>query len=186
MDSLLEREFLECIEKYEKIVTRKGKTRECKNARTNAWDEIKKEFEERTGKLLSVVQLQKKWNNIQSRLKEKMRSSQQTGGGPAVIFSENDALAQKILGEGNLKLVRVPGARDNTLPIPNTNDDEEEASYNDNESSAANCSTYSSADFTIIEDEPCQKKGTRNSPNPKHQRDNKRYKTFTRRHQFVA
>ena len=60
MDSLLEREFLECIEKYEKIVTRKGKTRECKNARTNAWDEIKKEFEERTGKLLSVVQLQKK------------------------------------------------------------------------------------------------------------------------------
>ena len=100
MDCLLEHEFLKCIEKYKNIITRKSQTKEGKDAKVKAWVGIKKELEERSGgKEFNIPQLQKKWSNIQSRIKDKIRKGRKIGGGPAPIFTENDCLTQKILGE---------------------------------------------------------------------------------------
>ncbi len=54
--------------------------------------------------------MQKKWNNIQTRVKGKMAQRNKTGGGPAIMLNTNDDLALKIIGEENPKMAKVPGA----------------------------------------------------------------------------
>ena len=50
-------------------------------------------MEIKTGKLFDEKKLQKKWNNIQSRLKDKRRSMKETGGGLGIKGSHNDVIA---------------------------------------------------------------------------------------------
>ena len=80
-----------------------------------------------------MQKLQKKWNNIQSRLKEKLKDGQKTGGGPPTKLGENDALAHRILGESNPKLVRIPGAMENGQTFGPTPSDETFCSDTENE-----------------------------------------------------
>ena len=66
-----------------------------------------------TGKIFTAQQLQKRWSNIQSRLKEKLKYSRGTGGGPPQLLSNNDSVAHDIIGANSPKLSRVPGAIEN-------------------------------------------------------------------------
>ena len=165
MDPLLERELLECIEQFHTVVGSKNNTKEGKIRKTNAWEDIKKEFEIRSGgKVFTVNQLQKKWNNVQNRVKEKLRSARKTGGGPPAILTGNDLLAQKILGESNPKLVRVPGGMENTQPVTKTVQSSED-SDDDVEFCAQSCSLIPDINVGDSELLPCPpKKVPKNIP----------------------
>ena len=80
----------------------------------------------KNGHDFEIHQLQKKWQNIQQRIKDKQKTGKQTGGGPPVGLSTNDELAVKIIGECNPKLVMIPAALENGRKLQN--DDEEEES----------------------------------------------------------
>ena len=57
--------------------------------------------------------LQKKWNNIQQRVKERNRLAKKTGGVPPVKGSANDEIAERIMAKNKPKLLCVPGAMEN-------------------------------------------------------------------------
>ena len=57
-----------------------------------------------------MEKLQKKWNNVQSRVMEKLRSCNETGGGGCSKWSDNDNLVIRILGANNPKVIQIPGA----------------------------------------------------------------------------
>lgn len=118
MDSELEYELLSIIEQNKAILCREG-TKEGKQKRLNAWNNIRTSFLTNTGKDLDEPKLKIKWNNIQSRIKEKQRCANITGGGPPAKMSTNDLLAVKILGENNPKICMVPGAKENVEPVSN-------------------------------------------------------------------
>ena len=101
MDTLLEKEFLEVLEDEKEIILCKQNNKQAKDARALAWSNVKLKLEDRTGKTFDVKRLQKKWNNIQSRIKEKNRAMKKTGGGPAIKGCANDEIAERILGENN-------------------------------------------------------------------------------------
>lgn len=117
MDSTTETAFLILMDEKKDILTSKANTKECRQRRIEVWDWVAQQLLINTGKEFSVAQLQKKWNNSQQRLKEKSKYGRKTGGGPAAVFSENDKLTLKILGENNPKVAMVPGALANTTNI---------------------------------------------------------------------
>lgn len=117
MDSTTESAFLMLMDEQKEIMTSKANTKESRQSRNAAWDCVAQQLLVNTGKDYSVVQLQKKWNNAQQRLKEKARDGKKTGGGPAAVFTENDRLTLRILGENNPKVAMVPGAMANTSSL---------------------------------------------------------------------
>ena len=105
--------FFNILEEERKIITSKQNSKQAKEARTLAWNNIKVKVENNTGKVFEVKKLQKKWNNIQQRVKERNRLVKKTGGSPPVKGSANDEIAERIMGETNPKLVCVPGTMEN-------------------------------------------------------------------------
>ena len=73
----------------------KSNTKQGKMTRAVAWNNVQLELEDRTGKHFEIKQLQKKWNNIQSRVKERLRTMKITGGGSYVPGTANDTIAKK-------------------------------------------------------------------------------------------
>ena len=65
------------------------------------------------------VQITKKWNNLQCRLKHRMKDGKRTGGGAAKALSKNDRLTLRIIGESNPKITMIPGAMVNAEDIEN-------------------------------------------------------------------
>ena len=63
-----------------------------------AWKWIKEELLIVYGKEFTVLQLVKRWSNIQSRVKDKIRDGKGTGGGTPKTLSEADNLCVKISG----------------------------------------------------------------------------------------
>ena len=114
MDSITETAFLTIMEEKSYILTTKGKTKELREKRSEAWEWVSRQLLVKTGKDFTSIQLQKKWNNNQQRLKDKTTDGKKTGGGPAVRLSDNDKLTWKILGDTNPKVTMVPGAMANT------------------------------------------------------------------------
>ena len=118
MDSATEATLLKLIEERRGVVVSKENTKEMRQARTNAWENIKYCFLIETGLDVTVQQLQKKWNNIQNRVKERIRDTRRTGGGPVKpLTNENDATCLRIIGESNPKMTKIPGAYSNTTPL---------------------------------------------------------------------
>ena len=113
MDTPVEKEFLELLEDEKEIILSKQNNKHAKDAMALAWKNVKLKLEDRTGKAFGVKRLQKKWNNTQTRLKEKNWVMKKTGESPAIKESPNDDIAERILGENNPKLVCVPGAMEN-------------------------------------------------------------------------
>ena len=54
--------------------------------------------------------IKKKWDNLINRLKERLRHTTGTGGGPPVTLTTNDQIVERILGVDNPALKRVPGS----------------------------------------------------------------------------
>ena len=52
------------------MITSKQNSKQAKEARTLAWNNIKVKLENNTGNVFEVKKLQKKWNNIQQCVKE--------------------------------------------------------------------------------------------------------------------
>ena len=93
------------------MVLSKSNNTIANNAKDLGWTNIKLKLEDKTGKLFDEETLEKKWNNIQSRLKDKGRAMMETGGGPGIKGSHNDVIAERILGPENPKLPRWPFLR---------------------------------------------------------------------------
>lgn len=110
MDCDSEHNFLTLLELHRDAVIR-GNTSIIRDKRKRAWNAITTEFATTDIENRSTEVLQKKWNNIQTRVKEKIRKRQMTGGGHEVKFNENDFLAMKIIGIDNPILSRIPGAK---------------------------------------------------------------------------
>jgi hypothetical protein len=117
MDSATEGLFLSLVESRKNVILSKDNTSAFKEMKRISWECVRKELLTQTGKDFSTLQLQKKWQNIQSRIKEKMNYSRGTGGGPIERMSENDNAAYQIIGVDNPKLAMVPGALENANSI---------------------------------------------------------------------
>ena len=114
MDSQLEFEYLEIIEKHKQAILTKSCTPEAKRRRIQCWEEIKEELYIKSGKKFEESVLKTKWNNAQQRLKDKMKKYPKvTGGGPPSSLSKNYLLVHKILGENNPKLSMIPNPKEN-------------------------------------------------------------------------
>lgn len=74
------------------------------------WEGVRRAYLSRTGKSLEVKQLQKRFYYLQERVKGKLKKRNSTGGGPAIMLSENENCLLNIFGEGNPKFCEVPGA----------------------------------------------------------------------------
>lgn len=114
MDAFTETFFLSLIDEQKEILLSKQNTTSMKARKNVCWEEVRRELTTRTGKDFSAQQLQKRWSNIQARVKEKKSYQKGTGGGPVEKFTENDMQAFNIIGAGNPKLAMVPGAMSNT------------------------------------------------------------------------
>lgn len=117
MDAIIEAGFLALVELKKEILTSKSNTKEAKDQRLQCWQWVADELLATTGKQFTSVQLQKKWGNIQQRLKDKTRDGKMTGGGPCSSLSENDKLTWRILGESNPKVSMIPRALHNSSSI---------------------------------------------------------------------
>ena len=73
MDSVVESAFLALIEERSWIVLSKSNLKEHREKRTEVWIWIAQQLLVVTGKEFTAVQLQKKWNNMQQRLKDRLR-----------------------------------------------------------------------------------------------------------------
>ena len=102
------------IEEKKDIIQSKQNTKEVRKQKEEAWKWIKEELLIVYGKEFTVLQLVKRWSNIQNRVKDKIRDGKGTGGGPPKTLSEADNLCVKILGNENPKIAKIPGAIENT------------------------------------------------------------------------
>ncbi len=105
----MEEELLLSLLEKNALILSKANTTDIKAAKKRAWTEIQKRFEEKNI-AVNVDQLKKKWMNIKTRVLEKVRKRKQTGGGPTIQFTSNDEKVLDLLGEGNPKVCKVPGA----------------------------------------------------------------------------
>ena len=119
MDPSTETTFLEILEMKKSVINSKDNTKNGRNRRAEAWSWLQQELVVRTGKSLAIEQLQKKWNNVQQRLKERLKDVKKTGGGPSKELSENDRLVWRVLGEQNPKITKVVGAMENGVYLEN-------------------------------------------------------------------
>lgn len=119
MDVDTEEVFLLILEEVKSAILSKDHTKEGKERRNVAWEKCQKQLFVRAGKDFSVSQLQKKWNNVQCRLKDRLKDAKRTGGGAPKTLSNNDRLTWRIVGETNPKLTMIPGAMVNAEDIEN-------------------------------------------------------------------
>lgn len=117
MDSVCEIVFLRAIEGRKGVLGSKQMSKECRAEKKKAWDEVKHHVLEQTGRDFNESQMIKKWQNIQTRVKDKIKDGKRTGGGGPKVLGEADQLCCRILGEDNPKLQRIPGGRHNTAEI---------------------------------------------------------------------
>lgn len=110
MDRHTELCFLQELEKEKHGVLSKDQSKTGRQKRNDAWNRITTETSLICGKDFTVMQLTKKWQNLQSKVKEKIRHNNATGGGKTRSFDDSDDFVRKILGESNPTLAMVPGA----------------------------------------------------------------------------
>ena len=85
------------------------------------WLLIAEEFAKATCTVLTADKLIKRWKNLQSALKEKLNWTKDTGGGEPKPLNIIDHTVQRILGEKNPIINRIPGAlfsKDSTVFTP--------------------------------------------------------------------
>ncbi len=119
MDVETEEAFLLILEEVKDAINSKDHTKNGKERRKAAWDKCQRQLLLRVGKDFTVSKLQKKWNNLQCRLKDRMKDGKRTGGGAAKALSKNDRLTWRIIGESNPKITMIPGAMVNAEDIEN-------------------------------------------------------------------
>ena len=78
--------------------------------KASTWDLITEEFQKTTSLGIPTGKLKTKWKNLISGLKDKNNHSKGTGGGAAKKLNALDLAVQRILGEKNPTLSRMPGA----------------------------------------------------------------------------
>ena len=100
--------FLSLIEDN-KVVLSKENTSEMKKAKKRAWCDIEHGLKEKDI-IMSIEKLKKKWMNMKTRVLEKMRKRQATGGGPPIPLTSVDDRIINLLGKKNPKIARVPRA----------------------------------------------------------------------------
>ena len=102
MDVNCETVFLKELQKNKSIILTKENTRSARDKKRLAWMTIQRSLIAASGREYSVQQLCKKWNNLQQRVKEKIRNS----GGEKIPKSlhERDLLCLQIIGPENLNL----------------------------------------------------------------------------------
>lgn len=135
MDSVTEKQFLEVFDGEKEAIFCRSNTKQGKELRAQAWHNVKLELEARTGKIYEIKQLQKKWNNIQTRIKERHKSRPQTCGNSYEF--PNDAMALRILGKNNDSLFCASEVSRNEKKILQKTECED----SDNESLSLNIST---------------------------------------------
>ena len=109
MDDKTELLFLNILSKHS-FLLKKGHTNELRNKKQKGWITVQQTLSAATGKHFDVENLKKKWNNIQSRVKENIRKRKQTGGGPCIELSSNDSCVIDILGESYPVFSQCPTA----------------------------------------------------------------------------
>ena len=114
MATTIEAAFLALLKEKSDFTLSKSNSKEVYEKRNESWSWVAQQLLIKTGKEYNSAQLQKKWNNIQQRVKDRSHDSKTTGGGPPITLSANDRLTWKIIGEKNPKVAIVPGAMTNT------------------------------------------------------------------------
>ena len=106
MDISCETMFLKELQKNKAIILTKENTRSARDKKRIAWMAIQQVLVATSGKEYSVQQLCKKWNNLQQRVKEKIRNN----GTDKVTktLHERDLLCLQIIGPENLNLPTGP------------------------------------------------------------------------------
>lgn len=102
MDVSCETIFLKELQKNKATILTKENTRSARDKKRDAWVSIQEVLVSTSGKEYSVQQLCKKWNNLQQRVKEKIRNY-----GPdkaAKTLHERDLLCLHIIGPENLNI----------------------------------------------------------------------------------
>lgn len=117
MDANVESVLLKEIEERKTIILSKDNTKPSRTARSKAWSEIMSQVYIQTGIAFTENQLQKKWSNIATRVKEKLKHPAGTGGGIPKKMSNNDLTYLRIVGEDNPKLTMMKGAIANTTAL---------------------------------------------------------------------
>ena len=116
MDQHAETTFLLEIEKRKSTISSKNNSRRARDQKNAAWTEIKNALLLKCGKDFDKEQLNKKWSNLQERVKSKLRQRNLTGGGISADLNTRDDITMRIIGETNPILNMVPGA----WPAPTT------------------------------------------------------------------
>ena len=111
MDSVATLTLLEIIEDHKDIILSKSGIKSDIKIKQETWSEITEEFQKITSLALPSKTLTKKWKNAQGALKTKINHSKITGGGEAAKpLNSVDQVVQRILGENNPVLNRIPGS----------------------------------------------------------------------------
>ena len=111
MDIACETVFLKELQKNKAIILTKENTRSARDKKRVAWMNIQQVLLQTSGREYSVQQLCKKWNNLQQRVKEKIRNS--GNDKMTKTLHERDLLCLQIIGPENLNL--PPGPLDLNL-----------------------------------------------------------------------
>ena len=129
MDILTEIAFLRAIESKKDIIVSKHNTKEMREEKKKAWEDIKAILFTESGWRFTEAQPMKKWSDIQTRVNDNLKQGKITGGGPAKSLSYADQLCVRILGEDNPKLTQIPGGIHNTTEtLGNVAEETEEVS----------------------------------------------------------
>lgn len=106
MDIACETVFLTELQKNKAIILTKENTRSARDKKRVAWMGIQQVLVATSGKEYSVQQLCKKWNNLQQRVKEKIRNNGTDK--MTKTLHERDLLCLQIIGPENLNLPTGP------------------------------------------------------------------------------
>lgn len=106
MDIACETMFLKELQKNKAIILTKENTRSARDKKRIAWMAIQQVLVATSGKEYSVQQLCKKWNNLQQRVKEKIRNNGTDK--MTKTLHERDLLCLQIIGPENLNLPTGP------------------------------------------------------------------------------
>ena len=87
MDIQSETFFLLEIEKKKHVISSKDNSKKARDKKIAAWVEVKNALHVRCGKEFDESELQKKWSNVQERLKSKIRQRNATEGGISADLS---------------------------------------------------------------------------------------------------
>ena len=110
MDSSAALTLLELIEYHKDVILSRSQLKPDVAKKASTWDLITEEFQKTTSLGIPTGKLKTKWKNLISGLKDKTNHSKGTGGGAAKKLNALDLAVQRILGEKNPTLSRMPGA----------------------------------------------------------------------------